>query len=188
MRRVALYEARTAEEVWALIRGLGARTLVFDVEPLVAVWATDVATLDAGVVETLRRVAELSGDAAGVDVAEAEFSGPVAAGGAEVVLFATNSDRRPSALPGLAGVRIGYRASASKPLRMRGYRDLPRPGLVVGDQIATDGALAWRLGFDFVYYRPERDRIPLRPRLLNLLGGGFRPLLFRAESAAPPFR
>lgn len=52
MRRVALHEARTAEEVWALIGRLGARTLVFDVEPLVAVWATDTATLDAGVGET----------------------------------------------------------------------------------------------------------------------------------------
>jgi hypothetical protein len=161
MRQVRLYETFTAEDVWALIRALGARTLVFDVEPLVAVWATDTATLDFGVVETLRRVGELSG------------------GGVETVLFATNSDRRPTALPSMAGARVGYRASASKPLRVKGYRDLPRPGVVIGDQIATDGALAWRLGFDFVFYRPERDRIPFRPRLLHLVGGGLRPLLFR---------
>lgn len=161
MRQVSLYEAGTAEDVWALIRGLGARTLVFDVEPLVAVWATDTATLDSGVVETLRRVAELGG------------------GGVEVVLFATNSTRRPTALPSMVGARVGYRASASKPLRIKGYRDLPRPGVVIGDQIATDGALAWRLGFDFVCYRPERGRIPFRPRLLHLVGGGLRPLLFR---------
>ena len=168
MRQVVLYEALTAEDVWALIRGLGVRTLVLDVEPLVAVWATDTATLDAGLVEALRRVGELSG--------------------VEAVLFATNSVRRPTALPGLAGIRIGYRASASKPLRVGGYRDLPRPGLVVGDQIATDGALAWRLGFDFVYYRPVRDRIPLRSRLLNVIGSGLRRLLFRVGSSVPPFR
>jgi len=34
VRRVAVFEAWTAEEVWALIGRLGARTLVFDVEPL----------------------------------------------------------------------------------------------------------------------------------------------------------
>jgi hypothetical protein len=170
MRQVGLYEAVTAEDVWALIRGLGARTLVFDVEPLVAVWATDTATLDTGVVETLRRVEELSG------------------GGVEVVLFATNSGRRPTTVPSMIGARVGYRASASKPLRVKGYRDLPRPGVVIGDQTATDGALAWRLGFDFVFYRPERDRIPFRPRLLHLLGGGLRPLLFQPGSRALPFR
>ena len=206
MRRAALYEAWTAEDVWTLIGGLGARTLVFDVEPLVALWATDTATLDAGVAETLRRIEELGGGAveaevAGVVVAEAiaaeavaaeAQSGTAPADGLEVVLFATNSDRRPTGLPNLAGVRVGYRASASKPRRIRGYRDLPRPGLVIGDQIATDGALAWRLGFDFVYYRPERDRIPFRPRLLHLIGAGLRPLLFRSgvggEPQGPPFR
>ena len=192
MRHVTLYEAWSAEDVWALIRELGARTLVFDVEPLVAVWATDTATLDAGLGETLRRIEEFGGsgvtEAAVAEAVAAEAEAVAAeaerasAGGPEVVLFATNSARRPTALPSLAGVRVGYRASASKPLRIKGYRDLPRPGVVIGDQIATDGALAWRLGFDFVFYRPERDRIPVRPRLLHLVGRGMRPLLFR------PFR
>lgn len=166
MRRVAVVEAWTAEEVWALIGRLGARTLVFDVEPLVAVWATDTATLDAGVAETLGRVAGLGG------------------GGPEVLVFATNSDRWPTGLPGLPAARVGYRAMAAKPLRIKGFRDLPSPGLVIGDQMAADGALAWRLGFDFVYYQPARGRIPLRPRLLRLVGAGVRPLLFQA----PPFR
>lgn len=186
MRHVTLYEAWTAEDVWALIRELGARTLVFDVEPLVALWATDTATLDAGLGATLRRIEEFGGGSGVTEAAVAEAvaaeAGRASAGGPEVVLFATNSDRRPTALPSLAGVRVGYRASASKPLRIKGYRDLPRPGVVIGDQIATDGALAWRLGFDFVFYRPERDRIPFRPRLLHLVGRGMRPLLFR------PFR
>jgi hypothetical protein len=203
MRRAALYEAWTVEDVWTLIRRSGARTLVFDVEPLVAVWATDIAALDSGVAETLRRVGESCGAVAEAKVAgavvaetlaaeaeaetetgpetgpEPEADGDAPARVPEVVLFATNSDRLPTTVPALAGVRVGYRASASKPLRIKGYRDLPRPGLVIGDQIATDGALAWRLGFDFVFYRPERDRIPFRPRLLHLIGRGLRPLLFR---------
>lgn len=227
MRQVALYEARTAEDVWALIRTIGARTLVFDVEPLVAVWATDTATLDAGVAETLRLVGELGGGAAGESAGgltaglagesagglTGGLAGDLAAGLAgesagktggsgsgsgggsggrsgvvvEAVFFATNSVRRPTSLPSLVGVRVGYRASASKPLRIKGYRELPGPGVVIGDQIATDGTLAWRLGFDFVYYRPERDRIPLRPRLLHVVGDGIRPLLFRTGGLPPPF-
>ncbi|MFD0636931.1 hypothetical protein ACFQ9X_40535 [Catenulispora yoronensis] len=136
MRQVALYETTTLDEVWTLIGGLGSRSLVFDVEPLVAIWDTDTAALDAGLAETLRRLEHLPDR--------------------EVVLFSTNSARRPTALPGLPDTRIGYRSSADKPLRVNEYRDLPRPGLVVGDQLATDGALAWRLGFDFVHYQPPR--------------------------------
>jgi hypothetical protein len=193
MRTVALHEARTADEVWALIGANGARTLVFDVEPLVALWDTGTAVLDAGVTETLRQVALATGRTAGsaadppaegatappVDQAPDSPSGPAV--GLETVLFSTNSSRIPTALPGLPGVRVGYRASAGKPLHTGGYRALPGPGMVIGDQIVTDGALAWRLGFDFVYFRPERDRIPLAPRFMGLLGVGLRPLLFRSS-------
>ncbi|NUP48661.1 MAG: hypothetical protein HOW97_15350 [Catenulispora sp.] len=159
MRRVAMYEAATLEEVWALIDRLAARSLVVDVEPLVALWDTDTATLDAGLDKTMARLESIPGR--------------------QSVLFATNSVRRPTALPGLAGARVGYRSSAVKPLRSKGYRELPRPGLVVGDQLATDGALAWRLGFGFVHYAPPRERVPAGPRLLMAFGELLRPLLFR---------
>lgn len=71
-------------------------------------------------------------------------------------------------------------------LAASGISDLPRPGLVVGDQIATDGVPAWRLGFGsgFVYCQPARGRISLRPCLLHLVGAGLRALLFEV----PPFR
>jgi hypothetical protein len=161
MRRVALYEAVTLEEVWTLIEARPSRSLVFDVEPLVAIWDTDAAALDAGIVRTLRGLERVSG--------------------VEKVLFATNSARRPTVLPGSPEVRVGYRVSAMKPLLTRGYRDLPRPGLVVGDQLATDGALAWRLGFDFVHYQPPRDRVPAGPRLMMALGELLRPLLFQGS-------
>ncbi|WP_344655656.1 hypothetical protein [Catenulispora subtropica] len=157
---MALYDAVTMDEVWTLMEAQSARSLVFDVEPLVAIWGTDTVTLDSGVVETLRRLGRVPGR--------------------EVVLFSTNSARRPTVLPGLPDARVGYRSSAVKPLRTKEYRDLPRPGLVVGDQLATDGALAWRLGFDFVHYHPPRDWIPPGPRLMMALGELLRPLLFRA--------
>jgi hypothetical protein len=49
--------------------------------------------------------------------------------------------------------------------------------VVIGDQVATDGILARRLGYAFVLHRPP-GRIPAGPRLMNRLGQLVRPLLF----------
>jgi predicted HAD superfamily phosphohydrolase YqeG len=87
--------------------------------------------------------------------------------------------RRPQTVPGSAGVRVVYLASAGKPLRTAPYRGFPRPGVVVGDQVATDGLLARRLGYAFVQYRPPLDEIPAGPRLLLQLGRLIRPVAFR---------
>ena len=57
------------------------------------------------------------------------------------------------------------------------YRGFPLPGVVIGDQVATDGILARRLGYAFVLHRPP-GRIPAGPRLMNRLGQLVRPLLF----------
>ena len=42
-----------------------------------------------------------------------------------VVIFATNSARRPSAVPACDGLQVRYLASAGKPLRIAPYHDLP---------------------------------------------------------------
>ncbi len=76
-----------------------------------------------------------------------------------------------------AGVRVVYLASAGKPLRTALYRSFPRPGVVIGDQIATDGILARRLGYTFVQYR-ALGRLPAGPRLMDRVGRLVRPLLF----------
>jgi hypothetical protein len=57
-------------------------------------------------------------------------------------------------------------------------RGFPRPGMLIGDQIATDGILARRLGYAFVLYDAGVDA-PLGPRLLGVFGRLVRPLLFR---------
>jgi predicted HAD superfamily phosphohydrolase YqeG len=75
-------------------------------------------------------------------------------------------------------VRVFYVAGARKPASIRPYQGLPRPGAVVGDQLATDGVLARRLGYAFIHYRPSLERIPLGPKLMNQLGRPLRPLLF----------
>jgi predicted HAD superfamily phosphohydrolase YqeG len=136
---------------------LGARALVVDVEPLVAFWDTGQAELRDGVTRVLEQVAGT---------------------GVRTVVFATNSSRTLSALPVVPALRVGYLASAGKPLRRAPYRDLPRPAAVVGDQVATDGVLARRLGFTFLHYRPDVPDIPVGPRVMRFLGRPIHALLF----------
>ena len=134
------------------------KTIVIDVEPLVALWDTSRESLDEG----LAAVLGLLGAIPGVDV----------------VCFATNSARRPSAVPDRAGIRVVYVSSAHKPMRVAPYRNFPRPGIVIGDQIATDGVLARRLGYTFLHYSPHLAGVPVGPRLLQHCGELVLPLVF----------
>lgn len=145
------------------VEELSARTVVFDVEPLVAYWDSGQEELDQGVARLTLRASQLPK--------------------VQLVCFATNSDRRPQAVPRSAGVRVVYLASAGKPVRIAPYRGFPRPGVVVGDQVATDGLLARRLGYAFVQYRPPLDEIPAGPRLLLQLGHLLRPVAFRRSGS-----
>jgi predicted HAD superfamily phosphohydrolase YqeG len=141
------------------VEELSARTVVFDVEPLVAYWDSGQEALDQGVARLTVRAGRLPE--------------------VQLVCFATNSNRRPQDVPRSAGVRVVYLASAGKPLRIAPYRGFPRPGVVVGDQVATDGLLARRLGYAFVQYRPSVDEFPAGPRLLLQLGRLLRPVAFK---------
>jgi hypothetical protein len=150
-------------EALAWAAELGARTVVFDVEPLVAAWNTDALALRRGVDQVLARADALPR--------------------LEVVGFATNSLRR---LDGPLGRGVGrrdfYFTAARKPLLVGPYRELPRPGLLVGDQVATDGMLAWRLGYAFAHVRQSGLRVPIGTRLMRLLGSPLHPLLFGARA------
>lgn len=142
--------------------GVSARTAIFDVEPLVAPWDSGQEALEQGIALLVMRACQLPG--------------------LQVVCLATNSRRRPQSVPDCAGARVVYLASAGKPVRLAPYRGFPRPGVVVGDQIATDGLLARRLGYAFVDYRPPADEIPPGPQLLGQLGRLIRPAAFRRPS------
>lgn len=142
-----------------VVREIGAKTVILDVEPLVSYWDSGQRSLDQGIAQVLTEIAEVPGVVA--------------------VCFATNSARRPSADPAYPGIRVTYLASAYKPFRVDLYRDLPKPGVLIGDQVLTDGLLAVRLGYVFVQYTPEQDGVPQRPWLLAQLGRAARPLLFR---------
>jgi hypothetical protein len=151
--------------VLARARELSLRTMIFDVEPLVAWWDSGLESLDRGIAAVVSELAEAP------DV--------------RVVMFATNSVRRPSALPRVSGVQVLYLASAGKPLRTAPYREFPRPGAVVGDQVATDGLLAYRLGYTFLHWSPRLTGVPPGPRLLHLVGRLARPLFFSGKGLRP---
>ena len=161
--RAAFTRAAALDDVVRRAGELSARTMIFDVEPLVAYWNGGQDALDEGVTRVLSEVAVLPA--------------------VEVVCFATNSVRRPSAVPDEPGVRVVYLASAGKPLRTAPYLGFPRPGMMIGDQVATDGILARRLGYAFVLFDPRLRAVPFGPRLMDAGGRLLRPLLFTGPKA-----
>jgi len=155
--RTVVEHATGLGDAVSLAGELSVRTVIVDVEPLVAYWDGTQESLDEGIARVLGEIVKL----------------PTV----EVVCFSTNSLRRPSVVPSPAGVRVVYLASAGKPLRTTAYRRFPRPGVVIGDQVATDGILARRLGYAFIQFDPPPG-IPVGPRLMAAAGRLVQPLLF----------
>src|SRR5262249_30244564 len=156
--RAAYHRAADLQDLLEMAEDLSAKTMIVDVEPLVARWDNGQDALDRGVDAVLAEAAAVKG--------------------AAVVCFATNSARRPSMVPSRPGLRVVYLASARKPLLTPLYGGFPRPGVVIGDQVATDGVLARRLGYAFLQYWPPLSGTPWGPRLLSYFGRAMRPLLF----------
>ena len=146
------------DEALDRVRQLSVQTVIFDVEPVIAYWDSGQQALNQGIALVLSRAAAVPG--------------------LKVICFSTNSLRRPTLIPDTGtDVRVVYLAAAGKPLRTSHYRDFPRPGAVIGDQVATDGILARRLGYTFLQCRPA-DRLPLGPQMMHRLGSLVRPLVF----------
>src|SRR5882757_10145392 len=83
-------------EVLRRVADIAPKTVIFDVEPLVAFWDTNQTSLDNGIEATLAGLQDVPG--------------------IEVVVFATNSLRRPGAIASSrAGTQVLYYASARKP-------------------------------------------------------------------------
>jgi predicted HAD superfamily phosphohydrolase YqeG len=157
--RASYLRCATLGEALRAARQRAARTVLLDVEPQVAHWRTGPDAYDQGLARVLDRLTGIPG--------------------ARVVCFTTNSARRPSVPLNRPGLRVVYVAWAAKPFRLAPYRDFPGPGVVIGDQVLTDGLLARRLGYTFIHCPPEPGTAPAGPRLLGRCGLLLRPLLFR---------
>ncbi len=144
------------DEALARAQQLSVQTVIFDIEPLIAHWESGQEALDRGIAHVLTLADAVPG--------------------LKVVCFSTNSLRRPSLMPS-SKVRAVYLSAAGKPLRTAQYRDFPRPGAVIGDQMATDGILARRLGYTYLECPPP-DHMPPGPRMMRGLGSLVRPLVF----------
>jgi predicted HAD superfamily phosphohydrolase YqeG len=145
-------------EALRVVAGLAAATVVFDVEPLIAHWDTGQDALDEGVKRVLAEIAPLPS--------------------VLVLCFATNSSRRPSFLPASGKPEVIYIASAGKPLHTAPYKSFPAPGVLIGDQVLTDGILARRLGYTFVHCMPAVAEVPPGPWLLQRSGQLIQRRLF----------
>jgi len=145
-------------------RELSPKTMIIDVEPLVAWWDSGQEPLDSGLTSM---VGQLGGVA-----------------GVSVLCFATNSARRPSRVPAGTAAQVVYLAFAGKPLQIAQYQSLPAPGVVIRDQVLTDGMLARRLGYRFLHYCPEPAGMPIGPRLLRYFGQLALPFVFRRPRSA----
>jgi hypothetical protein len=148
--RGAYGEFSDEHELPRRLEQLSPRTLIIDIEPLVAYWDSTQDALDCGIAHVLDLVAAIPSVA--------------------VVCFATNSARRPSAQPRTTRAHVVYLASARKPVQIKPYLSFPRPGVIVGDQVLTDGLLAKRLGYAFLHYRAPLSGAPIGPQLLYGLG------------------
>jgi len=154
-----LYRLPVADEgkLVAIVAQRGVSTLIVDVEPFVANWGAPSAEFAEGAVQLARSIA------AGAPLISD-------------IIFATNSHRTRPALPGVDELAITVVRAAGKPWRTKYIRGLPSPVAVVGDQIITDGLLAWRLDVAFLHVVPTVP-MPWWPRLQTVIGRLLSPLL-----------
>ncbi len=96
------------------------------------------------------------------------------------VVYSSNS-RCPRAADGKSDIRIV--TAARKPWRTRYLHDESGPVAVAGDQVLTDGLLAWRLGASFLHWQVAGS-MPRWPRLQRWIGRIAAPFLFKDDDGS----
>jgi predicted HAD superfamily phosphohydrolase YqeG len=162
--RVPRLEARDIQAVWPEVRALEPTALLIDIEPFVAAWGTDDSALLRGLRERLDECATIAS--------------------LREVVFVTNSHRSPSEGVPSTSLPVSYIARARKPfLDVSRFASLRPPVIVIGDQVLTDGLMAWRLNATFVQV-PLPARISFGVRAQGSLGRIVASLLFRRLETA----
>lgn len=150
MRRTGRLVVRDRAAALAAIIRLQPTTLVVDVQPFVAPWDCSFGTAISGAVALSEYLTDTMPDL-------------------RTLVFVTNArlDSRQEIHEGQP--QVTFVTAARKPWRITYLADAPRPIVVLGDQIMTDGLLAFRLQAQFLHWRP-RGRMPWWPRLQAILG------------------
>lgn len=150
MRRTPRLVVRDREAVFAAVPELRPATLVVDVQPFVAPWGCSPGAMVSAAVALSGYLAE-------------------AMPNLKTVVFATNDRSVFHRLLREERPQVTFVGAARKPWRTAYVADVPRPVVVLGDQIITDGLLAFRLHGQFLHWR-VRGRIPWWPRLQAIIG------------------
>jgi hypothetical protein len=138
------------DAVVAAVAELRPATLVVDVQPFVAPWGCSLEDMASRVIALSRHLVE-------------------AAPKLSTLVFATNAwlTFRVKHLGECPQVTLV--GTACKPWRTGYLSDAPRPVVVVGDQVITDGLLAFRLHGQFLHWQVD-GRTPWWPRLQAIAG------------------
>jgi hypothetical protein len=158
VRRAQLLIVYDREAVLAVVGVLQPATLIVDVQPFVASWGCSSDAIFPSAVALSKYFAD-------------------ATSSLRIVVFSTNA--RPAFHQQLQRGRpqVTFVSRARKPWSTTYLVDAPRPILVLGDQILTDGLLAFRLGGDFLHWRAS-GQIPWWPRLQTIIGAPAAKLMF----------
>jgi hypothetical protein len=128
---------------------LRTRTLVVDVEPLLSPWGAAPESVFAATAafanESIAHIPSL-----------------------KCLFFATNA-RMPFIKTFETDSRFIFISAAHKPWRTNYLNGCPKPITVIGDQVLTDGLLAYRLEGNFLHWR-SRCAVPLWPRVQMMAG------------------
>lgn len=149
-RRVQRHVVASIQCLADAVHHSGAATVVVDVEPLLAGWHTPSEAVVAGAAEICSAIGSVARNV-------------------RCIVFTSNSRRELPRLPHGNVIATRVVPAARKPWRTDYLRYCPRPLIVVGDQLITDGLLAWRVRAAFLHWL-HAGSIPWWPRLQAAIG------------------
>lgn len=147
MKRTPRLTANQHDALAIMAVRLKTRTLVVDVEPILTTWGTPAGIFGRVTIFAHSLAAELPS--------------------LRCLIFATNARIYMPKLLGLDRLGVALIDAACKSWRLWHLTDCPSPITVIGDQVMTDGHLAFRIYGIFVYCRTHDD-IPFWPHLQEI--------------------
>jgi hypothetical protein len=157
--RVRRVSANSLDSVCRVVSAVNARTVVLDVQPMILGWRPTTTNHEAGSVVDALRIASPALDA---------------------LIFASNARHLDLTLGNSDAKSGSLVVRARKPWRIDYLSGVSAPIIVVGDQVVTDGLLAWRMGATFVHWQHVHPT-PVWPRVQRMLGSVVARLIFVAE-------
>jgi hypothetical protein len=158
MRKTARIIVRDRDAVLAAVAGLQPATLVVDVEPFVAPWGCSSSAAISGAAELSELLV-------------------LATPNLRALVFATNARLTTRHELHEELLHVAFVCSACKPWRITYLAGVPQPLVVLGDQIITDGLLAFRLHAQFLHWQAS-GRLPWWPRLQAIIGAPLVRFIF----------